>query len=255
LKAKRGRHWTTRKSHIDCMSKNKIIGILQPGYLPWLGFFEQMARVDLFVIYDDVQYEKGAWRNRNRIKTAQGVQWLTVPVRLSGEGFPLIREVGIDSRTSWRTKHVRTLCQNYAKARYFPDHGPDLCALLEQDWDLLLDLNMVLIRWLAERLGISTELVLSSDLGIPGTGAERLIKIIRHLGCEVFYEGAAGRNYIRPETFREQGIDVVFQDYVHPVYPQLYGDFISHLSVVDLLFNRGPESLSIILAGNPERSV
>lgn len=236
------------------MSPEKTIGVLQPGYLPWLGFFEQLARVDLFVIYDDVQHEKGAWRNRNRIKTAQGVQWLTVPVLTKGKDFPLIKDVRINKGENWRARHVKALRQNYGKAAFFPEYAPGLFAVLEQDWDLLLDLNLALIRWLADQLGIHTELVLSSDLDIPGAGAERLIRIIRHLGGSVFYEGAAGRNYIRPEAFREQGIEVVFQDYAHPVYPQLYGPFVSHLSVVDLLFNRGPESLATILAGNLARS-
>ena len=230
---------------------SKTIGILQPGYLPWLGFFEQLACVDLFVIYDDVQFEKGSWRNRNRIKTPQGMQWLTVPVLTKGKEFPSIRNVRINNRENWRSRHVKALRQNYGKAPYFQAYAPGLFTILGQDRDMLLDLNLALIQWLGRQLGIDTEMVLSSDLDVPGVRTERLIQIIRHLGGNSFYEGAAGKNYIQTEIFLKNSIQVVFQEYRHPVYPQLYGEFISHLSVVDLLFNCGAGSLEIILgSGN-----
>jgi len=231
----------------------RTIGILQPGYLPWLGFFEQLARADVFVVYDDVQFEKGGWRNRNRIKTPQGAQWLSVPVLTKNEGFPLIRDVCINRKEAWGGKHVKSLRQNYGKAPYFQDYAPELFSILERDWDRLHDLNLELIGWLAGKMGIATEMVLASELDIPGVRTERLIRIIRHLGGDAFYEGAAGKNYIDPQEFLDQGITVIFQDYMHPVYPQLYGDFISHLSVVDLLFNCGPESRDILLRQNTTR--
>lgn len=233
----------------------KAVGILQPSYLPWLGFFEQLARVDLFVLYDDVQFEKGSWRNRNRIKSAQGPQWLSVPVLTKGLDFPLIKDVPINTREQWGKKHVKTLHQNYCKSPYFHDYSPELFVMLEQEWQWLQDLNLTLLRWLAGQLGISTEVVLASDLGIPGSKTDRLIKIIKYLDGVVFYEGASGRSYINPEEFGERGIKVIFQDYEHPVYPQRYGDFVSYLSVVDLLFNCGPESLEIILKGGKKRSL
>jgi hypothetical protein len=228
---------------------SKVVGILQPGYLPWLGFFDQLARVDLFVLYDDVQFEKGSWRNRNRIKTAQGLQWLCVPVLTKGKDFPLVKDIRINPNEFWNTKHVKALTQNYAKAKYFEAYAPGLFALLEQNWERLQDLNLAIITWLAAQLGITTEMVLSSRLGIPGASTDRLIRILQHLGGDVFYEGAAGKNYIQPAEFSKNGIKLVFQEYAHPVYDQLYGDFASHLSVVDLLFNCGTKSLDIILSG------
>jgi hypothetical protein len=111
------------------MRDNKIVGILQPGYLPWLGFFEQLHRCDIFVIYDDVQFEKGSWRNRNRIKTPNGPQWLTVPVLLKGQGFPSIKDVAINQSIGWQKKHIKTITQNYSKAPFFDLYANGLLIL------------------------------------------------------------------------------------------------------------------------------
>lgn len=221
-----------------------VIGILQPSYLPWLGFLEQMHQVDCFVYYDDVQFEKGSWRNRNRIKTAQGPQWLTVPVLTKGGNFPLIKDIQINNREAWSKKHIKAIALNYAKAPYFETYAPGLFHILDSTWNRLLDLNLTVLDWLKTRLGITTPTVLSSSLKVPGRNVERLIGIIRHLGGNVFYEGKAGVNYIDPAIFMDAGITVRFQDYAHPTYPQLYGEFISHLSIIDLLFNCGPDSLA-----------
>lgn len=234
------------------MGYEKIVGILQPGYLPWLGFFEQMQRADIFVYYDDVQFEKGSWRNRNRIKTPQGPQWLTVPVLTKGGDFPLIKEVRINPAQPWANKQIKAITQNYGKAPFFADYAPELFAILEKPWELLLDLDLALLTWLRERLGIATPVRLASELGIAGRNVERLIAIIRHLEGRIFYEGRAGMDYIDPALFAVAGITVCFQEYTHPVYPQLYGEFIPYLSVIDLLFNCGPESPAIISGTNPK---
>lgn len=224
-----------------------IVGILQPGYLPWLGFFEQVYRCDVFVIYDDVQFDKGGWRNRNRIKTPGGPQWLTVPVLTKGKKFPLIKDVQINGSIPWQKKHIKSIKQNYSKAPFFDDYGLELIRIIDRPWKYLLDLDMELIYWLLNVLGIKTEMVLSSELQVEGKRVDRLIGIIKKVGGRVFYEGAAGKSYINTDLFEQEGISVVFQDYKHPVYPQLYGDFVSHLSVIDLLFNCGPGSLDIII--------
>lgn len=228
------------------MQGTKTVGILQPGYLPWLGFFEQVHRCDIFVLYDDVQFEKGSWRNRNRIKTPNGAQWLTVPVLLKGQGFPLIKNVLINSSTAWQKKHIKTIKQNYSRAQFFELYASGLFEILDRPYKYLIDLDLELIYWLAGQLNISTEIVLSSDLKISGNKVQRLIDIIHSLGGVHFYEGAAGLTYIDVGLFESAGISVTFQDYNHPIYPQLYGDFISHLSTIDLLFNCGPESLNIL---------
>jgi len=227
----------------------RTVGILQPGYLPWLGFFEQLARCDVFVLYDDVQYDKGSWRNRNRIKTPNGPQWLTVPVLLKGRHFPPVNQVRIDNHTRWAEKHLRTIRQNYHKAPFFEMYFGELEGILSRPWEKLVDLDAAVIRWLAEKLAINTPLEFSSRLGIEGDTLERLVKIVRHFGAARFYEGAAGRDYIDASVFASAGVEVVYQDYAHPAYPQIYGDFVSHLSTIDLLLNCGPRSRAVLLGG------
>jgi hypothetical protein len=225
-----------------------VVAILQPGYLPWLGFFEQMYKSDIFVIYDDVQYDKLGWRNRNRIKTANGIQWLTVPVKFSLEKKPLVKEVEIDTTQNWKKKHLMSIRQNYSKARYFKDNIGIFEEAFSMDWGSLMDLDMHFIEKLASALGMGDKRVLrSSSLDIKGDRIERLINICKDLNADTFYEGAAGRNYIDVNDFKQEGITVAFQDYKHPTYNQLYGQFVPYLSIIDLLFNCGSESLSVIL--------
>jgi hypothetical protein len=224
-----------------------VIGILQPGYLPWLGFFEQMHRSDIFVLYDDVQYDKEGWRNRNRIKTPNGIQWLTVPVLLKSSEKPLILDVSINNKTNWRKKHLASIRQNYSKAPFFKEFIGVFEETYERDWECLLDIDMHFIRVLAECLGLGhKKIVRSSKLDIQGGRIERLIKICEIFGADVFYEGASGKNYIDEGDFLARGIKIEFQNFNHPEYRQLYGDFTPNLSVIDLLFNHGAESLGII---------
>ncbi len=224
-----------------------VIGILQPGYLPWLGFFEQLYRSDVFVIYDDVHYDKEGWRNRNRIKTANGIQWLTVPVLLKFSQKPLITDVSINNKTNWRKKHLAAIRQNYSKAHHFKEYIGVFEETYGRDWEYLIDIDMHFINILAECLGLShKKIVRSSTLGVQGTRIERLIRICEIFGADVFYEGASGKKYIDERDFLASGIKVEFQNYHHPSYRQLYGDFTPNLSVIDLLFNHGTESLGII---------
>lgn len=227
-------------------TNSKTVGILQPGYLPWLGFFEQINRCDIFVLYDDAQFEKGSWRNRNRIKTPNGPQWLTVPVLLKGQGFPLIKDVVINASVLWQKKHIKAITQNYSKSRFFSHYAESLFEILNRPWKYLADLDLELTHWIMKQLNISTTIALSSGLGVPGSGVQRLINIIHLLQGNHFYEGSAGKNYIDVDVFEKKRISVTFQDYDHPIYPQLHGEFVSHLSIIDLLFNWGPDSLSIL---------
>lgn len=226
------------------------VGILQPSYLPWLGYLEQIARCDVFVLYDDVQYDKGGWRNRNRIKTPNGPLWLTVPVLLKGEGFPLIRDVHINTSQPWAKTHLKTLAQYYNKAPFFREYFAELETLLMEGNNKLADLDREVLAWMCSKFAIATPLAWSSELDVQGDRIDRLIAIVRHYGGDIFYEGAAGRDYIPVERFEDQGVRVEFQNYQHPVYPQLHGPFVSHLSAIDLLFNHGPSSRGILL-GEP----
>jgi len=225
-----------------------MIGILQPGYLPWLGFFEQLHKSDVFVLYDDVQYDKHGWRNRNRIKTANGVQWITVPINFSLKDYTLLKDVRIDNKQNWKKKHLSSIKQNYSKAPFFKDYINIFEEAYSMDWEYLVDIDIHFIYKLSDALGIETKkIVRSSELNIKGDRIERLIKICKMFNADTFYEGSSGRNYIDDRIFLENGIRVEYQDYKHPVYNQLYGDFEPFLSVIDLLFNNGTMSLEILM--------
>jgi hypothetical protein len=222
---------------------------LQPGYLPWCGFFDQMNKADIFVIYDNVQFSKGAWQNRNRIKTFQGIQWLTVPVLIKGKNQPLVKDILIDNSINWRKNHLKSIQQNYSRAPFFKDYFGIFDEVYAQKWEYLIDLDMAFVMELKIALGVETKISISSDLGIEGDTVQRLVNMCLALGADEFLEGSAGRDYLTGEgeqLFRENGIQLTYQDYQHPVYRQLYGEFVPYLSVVDLLMNCGPESLNIL---------
>ncbi len=222
--------------------------ILQPGYLPWLGFFEQMSRADVFVYLDDVQYTKNDWRNRNRIKTKDGTQWLTVPV--SFQFGQRINEVTIDHASPWARRQVQALHSWYARAPYFERYIAELTVILNRRHALLVDLDIELTAWLQAQLGLPAATLRSSELGVTQADRQmRLIDICRALGCDTFYEGRAGMDYIDTALFEAHGVTVEFQDYAHPQYRQLWTQeqgFISHLCILDLLFNHGPDALAIL---------
>jgi len=223
------------------------IGILQPGYLPWLGFFEQLSKSDVFVIYDDVQYDKNGWRNRNKIKNVQGPQWLTVPVSVKFSEHPMVVDVKINNRINWRKDHLLSIKHAYSKAPFYQDYIPIFEKEYSKGWENLADLDMHFILKLSEVLGLrDKKIVRSSTIDVTGDKIERLVKICKMFDADTFYEGAAGKDYIDVKHFKDSGIKVEFQEYKHPVYKQLHGEFIPYMSVIDLLFNHGKESLAII---------
>ncbi len=223
--------------------------VLQPSYLPWLGYFDQLARADVFVCYDDVQYDKHGWRNRNRIKTAQGVQWLTVPVRHKGRFLQRNLDVEVDATTPWARKHVASLRQAYAHAPFLNDYLPALAEVLERPWSNLVDLNMAALGLVSRWLGVGTPVHRSSTLGVGGSRNERLIALCRHFGADRYLSGNAAKDYLDESLFAKAGIAVEWQNYDHPEYCQSHGSFVSHLSVIDLIFNAGVDALSIIRRG------
>jgi hypothetical protein len=227
---------------IDPARPGPTIVVLQPGYFPWLGFFDQMRRADVFVYYDDVQFDKHGWRNRNRIKSADGPGWLTVPVRHSGLGKPQINEIEIDARTPWPRKHVGTIRQCYGGAPYLGRYLPELTELLMRPWGLLVDLDLAVAALLANWLGLRPRIERASALGIGGTKTGRLVAICRHFGAARYLSGNAAQTYLDVDEFVREGIDVEWQNFQHPVYPQQHGDFVPGLSALDLLLNCGDDS-------------
>jgi hypothetical protein len=220
--------------------------VLQPGYLPWLGFFDQMRRADVFVYYDDVQYDTHGWRNRNRIKTQHGPLWLTVPVRHSGLSKPRILDVAIDARTNWARKHVASIRQAYAAAPFARQYVAALEAVLMESWERLVDLDLAVVLLLAEWLAARPRIERASTLGIGGGQTERLVNICRGLGATRYLTGSAARTYLDVALFERNGIAVEWQDFAHPVYPQLHGAFVPYLSAVDLILNCGEQSRAVL---------
>ena len=220
--------------------------VLQPGYLPWLGYFDQMRRADIFVHLDDVQFDKHGWRNRNQVKGPKGASWLTVPILHSGRFGQSILDVEIDSRRDWQRKHVATLQQFYARAPFIKEIIPQLNPLLEKPWNRLVDLDLAAIDWLALTLGISTPRFRSSELGITGERSERLLSLCHHFGATRYLSGSAARDYLDVDKFSKAGVEVQWHDYTHPAYRQQHGSFVSYLSTIDLLLNEGPASINIL---------
>lgn len=207
----------------------------QPNYLPWLGFFDKMRRCDVFIIEDIVQFVYKEFQNRNRIKTPNGVQWLTVPVREGGKRKP-ISDVEIANDQNWAERHWLTLMHSYASAPYWKEYNNFFRDAYSQKWARLIDLNMHLIKGIMNFLDIDTKIVLASNLGVSGKKNDLLISQCKALGADTYLSGAGGKDYIDVERFGQEGLKVIFQDFQYPVYPQLWGEFVPNLSIVDYLF-------------------
>lgn len=225
-----------------------IIAVHQPQYLPWLGYFDKIDRADVFVLLDNVQFKKNEWQNRNRIKTAQGPQWVTVPVLYR---FPqLICEVGINTKERWQHKQRQTILSNYRKAPYWQLLEHFFEEIFAKEWQTIAELNIHVVRKLAALLGIATPLHVASELPtFPEDPDGRLIAITRHFNADTYLAGSGGHGYMDLEKYETAGIQVVFQEYRHPEYTQMFGDFEPFMSVVDLIFNHGEDSIETIRRG------
>jgi len=229
------------------------VAILQPGYLPWLGYFDLVAMADVFVLYDDVQFDKGGWRNRNRVLSGGEPLWLTVPIV---QRFPqLITEVRIASK-DWQAVHLRSIVQNYGKAPFFEEVFPHLEAYLSgRRYELLLDLCTEGHKLFTRLLGLATKTCLSSELGVDKAGrTERLVAICQKFQATRYISPDAAKAYMVPDLWSKAGIELAYQQYPHPKYPQFSGEFVSHLSVVDAMMFAGPEKVRTWLGiSHPKR--
>jgi hypothetical protein len=224
---------------------------MQPTYLPWLGYFDLIDQSTIFVFLDSVQFEKQSWQQRNRIRTAKGLDWLTVPVKVTGRSRQLIRETEIVLSSLFPRKHVRSIEYNYSKAPYFNLYWDKLHEILTSGENLLCQLNMRLVRWLAEEFGISTHFEISSELGVNGKRTNLLVDICRRLGAKTYLSPVGSAAYLRDEhkVFEENKIQIVFQNFNHPTYHQVHEPFVPYVSAIDLLFNQGDRALEIIRSG------
>lgn len=224
-----------------------IITTHQPIFLPWPGFFYKGLRADTLVLLDQVQFPLGrSWMTRNRLKSDQGELWLRVPVWKKGRGKQNIQDVEIHNETHWRQKHLQSIRQHYAHAPYLNDYLPPLETIYAHHHHRLVDLNVDLIQYLWNALGLKSTWVLQSELGVSGQGTELLVSVCRALNADTFVTLPPAEKYLDREKFSTCGIKLVFAPFHPPVYPQLWGDFRYNLSALDLLLNYGPKSLDII---------
>jgi hypothetical protein len=223
----------------------------QPNHLPYGGYFAKMSAVDKFVIVDTTQYVKKQYHNRNRILLMNGrPKWLSVPVVTSGRFHQKICEVEIDNRTNWRALHLKTIRISYANSPYFSEIFPRLESIYTKDWLRLVELNIDLIKLCRDLLKISTPLCLGSEIGITGKATHLIVDICRKTSADTYVHGKHSQDYVDFDVLTENGLKSKVQKFDCQSYPQQSPKFIPDLSVIDLLFNRGPDSLKILLAGN-----
>lgn len=218
---------------------SKVVAIHQPNFLPYLGYLNQIYNSDTFVFLDNVTYTKNDYINRNRIKTPDGWCWLTVPVVNKNILKTPICKVKIDNSANWRKKHWSSIKFNYGRTPYFGKYKDLFEETYCSEWDLLAELNKYLIKEVCKFLGISGNFVDASALNVGGSGTDLLVKVCEVLGADAYFSGRGGYDYLHRQKFEQHGIQVVFQDFQLPAYPQLFGEFIPNLSVLDYLFNVG----------------
>ena len=223
------------------------IAILQPSYLPWLGFFDQMAHADTFVFLDDIQYTRRDWRNRNRIRTKDNWAWLTVPVIQKDKFHQPLLETRIDNSVNWRHKHLQSIHHNYSRSPYFNLYFPYFESLYNKQWTYLVDLCYETIYYLCEKLNIHTPTLKSSELNAGGLKDEKILAICRKLNASHYLTGDKAKDYLSAEVFLEQNIVLEYHEYMHPEYSQQFPCFVPYLSVIDVLFNLGEKSGEILI--------
>jgi hypothetical protein len=211
-----------------------ILSVHQPAYLPWLGYFDKLIRSDVFVFLDTVQYEKNSFINRNRIKTPQGMLWLTVPVKTRGHIASTLQQTEIDNSQNWRAKHLKSIYLNYRAAPRFERCYARLEALYAAEDGLLADMCFRQLQFWLKEFGIEKTLVRASSLPIESRKSDLVFDLCQHFGADYYISGALGTHYLEQDKFKEAGIEIEYQDYRHPVYPQLHGEFMPNLGIVDL---------------------
>lgn len=224
-----------------------ILAAHQPNFIPWIGYFHKMAQADKFVLADDLQYTAHGFINRNHIKTRNGKQWLTVPVITKGKGLQKINEVRIDKEQNWRQKHWNSLQLNYKYAPYFDYYADFFERIYQKDWTFLVDLNIELIEFVRKSLNISCPIVLSSELDLRSDATERIVDMVKKNNCTKYLSGKSGKKYLNEKLFKDAGIDLIYTDFKHPIYHQQFGEFVSHFSIIDLLFNEGVRAMEFIM--------
>lgn len=231
---------------------SRIIAIHQPNYLPWIGYFHKMLRCDIFVYADDVLLSSTSVTHRNKIKCANGPLLLSVPL---AKKKVLIKDVLISNKEKWAQKHFQSIQHCYARTRYWPLYKDRFKEIYAQRWDKLIDLNLALIALIREILEIDTMTILSSQLpNLQGRKSERILDICRKLDGDIYLSGQGAKVYNDEQAFKDHHIQLKYQQFKHPVYPQKWGAFVEKLSIIDLIFNCGPASREILEGCDGEES-
>lgn len=222
----------------------KKVAILQSNYIPWKGYFDIIGSVDEFILYDDMQYTRRDWRNRNKIKTPQGLQWLTIPVEVKGKFFQKINETKVTGH-DWVDSHWKSICLNYAHAECFGQYRDRIEHVYEQcrEEDYLSRINYLFLTEICDILGIKTKITWSSDYDLVDGKTERLVGLVKDAGGDYYLSGPAAKDYIVPELFEEAGIELAWMDYSgYPEYRQMHGAFEHSVTILDLIFNEGDQA-------------
>jgi WbqC-like protein family len=230
----------------------RTVVISQPTYLPWTGYFRIMKEADVYVFLDNVQFEQRSWQSRNRIKSVKEFSWLTIPTHHTSQSR--ICDVEIDNSKEWMRQHFTAIKTSYGKALYFGDYYPFFKSVYETDWTKLALLNIYLIKYFAKQLGLSPIFVKASKLSMEGKRTNLLLDICKMFGADRYVSSIGAKNYMEEDgaksIFEKEGIAVEFLEVNLPKYPQLFGEFVPELSVVDLVFNCGPDSSKILFGEN-----
>ena len=223
-----------------------ILSAHQPAYLPWLGYFEKIARSDIFIFLDAVQFEKNSFINRNKIKTPQGSCWITIPVNSKGHLNTTICDIGVDDSQEWRLKHLKAIQSNYQKAQHFNEAYPLIESIIRQQDQILSELLFEHLKVWLKIFKIKTKVIRLSDLQITTKKSDLVLNLCEYFGAKNYLSGALGKNYIQEKDFDDLNIAVEYQEFNHPIYRQLWGDFIPNMGAVDYLMNCGPGEIKFL---------
>lgn len=226
------------------------VGVIQSSYVPWRGYFDFIREVDLFVFYDDVQFSKGSWRNRNKLKSTTGLKWISVPVRHERLS-QLICETQIDYSLAWQRSHLCQLEEGYRNAPYFDDALELLRDAFRFQDQTISELNVRLTHRICAYLQITTPTRMSSEFAVNGRRTERLVNLLKQIGASTYVSGPSARGYIDESMFRTVGIRLEYKSYDYAPYPQLWGEFNGAVSVLDLISNMGPSSRDALHSRSP----
>ena len=222
----------------------------QPAYLPWGGYIKRIALSDTFIVLDNVQFEKNSYTNRNKVKTANGTSWLTVPVNLKGHTSNSIKDIAIENNQPWPKKHWKTIQQNYGKSPYFSLHEEFFTQMYTKKWVFLHELNSHFLKYVLDILEIDTNIVYLSDTDVTGRKQDLILELCQYFSASEFIFGPLGKDYVEEKKFNESNIQLHFHEYTSPSYEQLWGDFIPNLSILDMLMNVEPDKLKLFFNSN-----